>query len=351
MKTEQLVHTLVLYAFLPFMAACGNGYLASPDGALDVRDEPNDVVEDDTTHETDVVETDSTEDPVVEAEVTDESSSTETEVPKDEPVETTDFIDPIVSEIDGNFVTHVDRIPDFARDATVTSSASGPWSSPSTWSEGRVPGTGDRVVIRAGDSVSYDLFGEDRIAALTIRGTLEFSRTTAAGKGTKILVGTTIVAPTGELRIGAGAEPMPDNHRAAFIFLDSGRAPGTMTDPLTGVEDPEQFAGGLIVLGRIAVYGAPRDPTYVRLDREPKAGDTTLHFQAPVHGWEVGDALVVPDTRHFSVDHEKRATEEFYDKGRQTEVRTIVRDIGLVLQCSIQLDGREPRVDPHSANG
>jgi hypothetical protein len=42
------------------------------------------------------------------------------------------------------------RIPDFCATATITSAASGPWSSPATWSPNRIPIAGDAVRISIG---------------------------------------------------------------------------------------------------------------------------------------------------------------------------------------------------------
>ena len=39
----------------------------------------------------------------------------------------------------------------------VRSVQSGAWSSPQTWDAGRVPNTGDRVLIRPGHTVGYDV--------------------------------------------------------------------------------------------------------------------------------------------------------------------------------------------------
>src|SRR5262249_49933435 len=48
-------------------------------------------------------------------------------------------------------------IPDLCASPNITSVQSGAWSSPGTWSAGRVPAQGDMVSIAAGTSVKYDV--------------------------------------------------------------------------------------------------------------------------------------------------------------------------------------------------
>lgn len=64
------------------------------------------------------------------------------------------------------------RIPDFCATATITSAASGPWSSPATWSPNRIPIAGDVVRIDNGHIVTYDAVGDVAIACVGIHGAL-----------------------------------------------------------------------------------------------------------------------------------------------------------------------------------
>src|SRR5262245_54039952 len=61
--------------------------------------------------------------------------------------------------------------------------------------------------------------------------------------------------------------------------------------------DPSQYGHGLIGLGTVTMYGATKTPTFVQLAAEPHAGDTTITLAQPVSGWQVGDRLVLADTR------------------------------------------------------
>lgn len=250
------------------------------------------------------------------------------------------------------FVTPTDRIPDFSSNPTIESNSSGDWSNPNTWNLSRIPTSNDRVLIHNGNTVNYNVSNPDKIAAITVQGKLSFDSSTE----TKIFIGTLLVAPDGELEIGTEDNPIIDDFRAWIYFVDSGRQTGSMKDPLTGVDDPEQFASGLIVLGKIRVFGDPRLPTWMRLAKEPKAGDTTIHLLNPVSNWNIEDSLVIPDTRHFSVDHEKRAEENYYRKGSQTEVRLIKRILNsttIELNGPLEFDhlGAHDPVDPNAADG
>src|SRR5262245_23820489 len=67
----------------------------------------------------------------------------------------------------------------------VRSAASGPWSVPATWDGGKVPGAGDRVLIRGGHRVLYDVHAEHVIRGISVAGQLSF----APDKDTRLEVG------------------------------------------------------------------------------------------------------------------------------------------------------------------
>jgi hypothetical protein len=47
------------------------------------------------------------------------------------------------------------------------------------------------------------------------------------------------------------------------------------------------------------MHGAIKTPTFLRVSREPLAGQTILAFEQTVTGWKAGDYLVIPDTRQL----------------------------------------------------
>src|SRR5262249_35121087 len=75
---------------------------------------------------------------------------------------------------------HAGPIADVSRSAR-----SGPWSEPTTWEAGRVPGAGDRVLVRAGHQVAYDVQSDHAIRVLKIAGSLQF----ATDRDTRLNVG------------------------------------------------------------------------------------------------------------------------------------------------------------------
>src|SRR6516162_7343550 len=62
---------------------------------------------------------------------------------------------------------HGQRVPDVIRSAR-----SGAWSAPDTWQGGKVPGSGARVQVRTGHTISYDLSSAQVIRSVHVAGTL-----------------------------------------------------------------------------------------------------------------------------------------------------------------------------------
>jgi hypothetical protein len=57
----------------------------------------------------------------------------------------------------------------------VRSGQSGPWSATATWEKGRLPAAGNRVRIREGHRVIYDIQSEGAFRSVLIAGTLSFA--------------------------------------------------------------------------------------------------------------------------------------------------------------------------------
>lgn len=172
---------------------------------------------------------------------------------------------------------------------SVASVKSGNWSDPAIWSPARVPVVGDDVHVLGGHTVIYNIGSDVALRSLSVFGTLGFSRTV----DTKLHVGYTLVHPGGYLQIGTPADPIPVGRRAEIVIADQS---------IDLTRDPLQWGTGINVLGRIDIAGAPLSKTFVRLTREPMAGDTTLTLAEAVTGWQSGDRLIVPDTRRVDYD-------------------------------------------------
>lgn len=186
--------------------------------------------------------------------------------------------------------TPYDTIPNFAFNPSMVSTEDGPWSSPSTWSLGRVPQAQDVLAIR--HQVTYDSqTGIADVIGIHVGGSLRF-RTDIA---TTLQVGILEVFEGGTLTIGTSVTPVAPAVTALLIIRNRS---------LNLTTDPRQFGTGLLSHnGTVTMHGAVKTPTFVRTAAEPRAGHTTLSLEQPVSGWRVGDRIFVPDTRQVHPDN------------------------------------------------
>jgi hypothetical protein len=189
-----------------------------------------------------------------------------------------------------HFHTHHDTIPNFAQNPTIQSAQNGSWFNTNTWNPKRLPNAQDVVLIR--HAVAYDsTAGDVDTIGIAAAGVLRFS----TSQSTRLKVATLLVQPGGILEIGTSATPIPSRYTAEIIIKDK---PLDTTNNGVGVYDPEQWGTALLVVdGTVRIHGAAKSPTFVRLAKEPRAGDTTLLLATPVSGWRAGDLLILPDTR------------------------------------------------------
>src|SRR6476659_4300467 len=78
----------------------------------------------------------------------------------------------------------------------VRSAKSGKWSDAATWAGRRVPRAGDKVQVRMGHVVTYDVNAEDAVRVLHVAGTLKF----AQDRSTRLNVGLLKVEPGAECK-------------------------------------------------------------------------------------------------------------------------------------------------------
>jgi hypothetical protein len=182
--------------------------------------------------------------------------------------------------------------PNFCANPTVSSVGNGSWSDPAVWSTGRVPGRGDRVRVAGRTHVIYDVTADAPLDCVAIepRASLDF-RTDVA---TRMHVGTLLVLAGGALRVGTPQSPVQPGVTAEVVIADR---PLDLTDDGRGVFDPEQLGTGVIAWGSVTMCGSARRPTFVRLAREARAGDTVLELAEAPAGWRPGDRLVLPESR------------------------------------------------------
>lgn len=190
----------------------------------------------------------------------------------------------------------------------VVSAASGAWSSSQTWQGGQVPTDGDRVLVRGGDRVTYDLVSDAKLWSVHVAGRLDF----AADRDTQMNVGLLLVKPgddgaetddfvgtsrgdhahhhhatdaaPAELHIGTADMPIAAGHRAVVrLTWQSGM-------------DTKIYPALICYGGTIDLHGAPLERSWVKLRDNAKAGDATLTLAMPVGGWRAGDRVLIPTT-------------------------------------------------------
>jgi hypothetical protein len=62
-----------------------------------------------------------------------------------------------------------------AQTKVVRSAQNGPWSASTTWEGGKVPAAGDKIQVRAGHTVVYDVQSDAVFRSLFVVGTLTFA--------------------------------------------------------------------------------------------------------------------------------------------------------------------------------
>jgi hypothetical protein len=216
------------------------------------------------------------------------------------------------------------------------SARSGPWSAAATWEGGRLPAAGDRVQVRAGHTVVYDVRSERVLRSLHVAGTLTF----APDRNTRLDVGLLKIQPgddAGENGFDCDAHMMPAKSGQPMPALEVGTserpidAGHTALIRLTYVAgmDKESCPALVSCGGRMDFHGAPLNRTWVKLGATAKKGDTALTLAEPVTGWRAGDRLIVTATR-LSHDND--------NGGMSTEERTVRALDGTRLTLDKPLD-------------
>ena len=186
----------------------------------------------------------------------------------------------------------------------VRSVRSGLWSAPATWENEKVPAAGDRVFIKAGNSVTYDVRSEQAVRAVCVAGTLSF----APDKDTRLDVGV--------LKIQAETDPSEDGFDCEAHLEDADPSKprpalevGTSQRPidakysavirLVAFEGQDKLSCPAVVCcgGRMDFHGAPLSRSWVKLGATIKKGETTVTLSEAVTGWRVGDRVILTSTR------------------------------------------------------
>ena len=218
----------------------------------------------------------------------------------------------------------------------VRSARSGPWSSPSTWEAKQLPKAGDRVLIRTGHTVTYDVDSSETIRLLRIAGTLSF----APNKDTRLEVGL--------IRIQAGEDFSEEGFDCEMHLMTPPEGAvrpalevGTQAAPVEAGKsarirlvaqegmDKETSPGIVCCAGRMEFHGAPLSRTWLKLGTPAKAGDTSVTLSEAVTGWRSGDRLILTATTRQSKE-KKTFVASVVDR-TQTEERVLTGVSGAIL--------------------
>jgi len=183
--------------------------------------------------------------------------------------------------------------PELATHVTV---ASGNWSDPTVWRNGAVPGQNSRIIVSAGNTVTFDAIYVNPIKTVRIDGVLQF----AHQYDTQLMADTIVVDGKGTLRVGTTAQPIDAGVAARILIADTG--------PIDLSVDPNQIGRGLISHGAVEMVGQPVTP-YVALAAAPKRGDTHLVLATAPTNWAVGHRIVL--------------TGSWYDQHEEFEITAI----------------------------
>lgn len=214
--------------------------------------------------------------------------------------------------------------------ATVRSKQSGPWSSKETWDLGRVPSTGDRVIISPETHVTYDIESRDVIRLVQIVGTLEFARDRSTQLNAGLISLVDGVEPTEE---GFDCHftppaPSPEKARPKLLIGEPGNpiaAEHTATIRLHYVEGMNKESCPALINcgGRMEIHGTPMRSTWVKMKKTSDVGATSVTLMESVDDWSIGDQVIVTSTTE---QREQRRGQSggFLDRS-QTETRRITK--------------------------
>src|SRR5438034_906743 len=107
-------------------------------------------------------------------------------------------------------------VPDFCGQPTVTSAGAGAWSNPATWSTGKVPAVGDKILISARHDVVYDALSDAKLACVDVRGRLRFR----ADANTRMKTANLMVQDEGYLEVGSATAPVESNGTSDIVLND-----------------------------------------------------------------------------------------------------------------------------------
>ena len=165
------------------------------------------------------------------------------------------------------------------------------WSSRFTWGGQSPPVAGDFVVIPKGQTLVLDVRTEVLRVLLIQGGELIFDD---EADGVELHSENVIIVGGGKLQVGTEDEPY--QHKARIVMYGN----------VLSTEIPVFGAKTLAVRdGTLDLHGKKIEPTWTRLSQTARPGDTLLHLEVPVSGWEVGGSIVIASTSFSQRENEE----------------------------------------------
>ncbi|HEX2748968.1 MAG TPA: G8 domain-containing protein [Verrucomicrobiales bacterium] len=182
------------------------------------------------------------------------------------------------------------------------SAKTGPWSEAATWG-GRMPQPGERVQIRAGHTVTYDVEATAALRLIHVAGTLTFSRS----KNTRLEVGLLRITP-GEACSEDGFDCHDDAPLAkgdAVPGLEIGTPEAPIPAGVTAMirlryfegMNPETLPAIVACGGRWDIHGAPLPRTWLKLASTVKPGVSEVTLEQAPAGWRTGDRMIITGSK------------------------------------------------------
>ncbi len=190
----------------------------------------------------------------------------------------------------------------------IQSVRSGSWTSPETWSSGKIPGDGAKVLVQRAHTVLYDHDSSEVIRGIQIAGALKF----ATDRNTRLEVGLIRIENINEYSedgfdcshatadSGSGANAL--RYRSALqIGLPDAPLPAQFKaiirlHHLEGM-NPETCPAIVCCGGRMDLHGAPLERTWIKLPYQTaKVGEARVVLPYPLPGWKEGDRIVISGT-------------------------------------------------------
>jgi len=214
----------------------------------------------------------------------------------------------------------------------VHSKQSGPWSAKETWDAGRVPKTGDRVVIRAGHTIGYDVDSRDVIRLVQIVGTLEFARDRNTRLEAGLITLTASEKPSEEgFNCHVRPKPPAEGKPRPSLLIGKPGAPipaeYTATVRLHYIEGMDKASCPALINcgGLLEIHGAPLQKTWVKLKKSGEIGATQVALDEAVADWKEGDQVIFTGTKMQRDRGGRGDNGNGFIDSAQTEVRKITR--------------------------